>query len=188
MQEVLTRRTSWNSLITLWLDRKVGTMGAMDDAGARMISARAALERRDYVNALSEASLCVELTAKAFLDLCKVSYEMEEKGKKGRRLMHDVSSRIPELFSGVEYELTDEGKAADIQRYAKIFGRLAIMNRMVWSIREYVDFGIREMNLGAADLFSFEMSGLVEAIVRQAENIHLNLTSLYRDMAMDRVS
>jgi len=161
-------------------------MGAMEDAGARIRSATVALERFDYVNALSEASLCVELTAKAFLDLCKVSYEMEEKGKK-RRLMHDVSSKIPELFSVIEYDLRDEGKAADIQRYAKIFGRLAIMNRIVWSVGEYVDFGIREMNLGATDLVSFDMSELVKAIVGQAGNIHLNLSPLYRDMAMDRV-
>ena len=160
-------------------------MGAMEDAGARISSARAALERLDYVNAFSEASLCVELTAKAFLDLFKVSYELEQKGRKGR-FMHDVSSKIPDLFLIVKADLTNRGKVTEIQRYAKIFGRLAIMNRIVWSVGEYIDFGVREMNLGATDLVSFDLSEVVKAIVGQAGNIHLNLSILYRDIARNR--
>ena len=159
----------------------------MEDARARISSARAALERLDYVNALSEASLCVELTAKAFLDLCKVSYEMERGGQKGR-LMHDVSSRIPQLFPMVKDTLTDIGRASDTERYAKILGRLMVMNRILWSVGEYVDFGIKDMNLGATDLISFDFSEIVKAIVGQAGGIHSSLQPLYEEMAIERMT
>jgi len=125
-------------------------MGRIEDAYSRYEIARSLLDKEDYAGAIREAQQCVELSVKALLDTLNIDYIVLGHGKK-KAIPHDVSGKIPEAFEKVKPLV---GKHEfDLQR--RYFAQAATVLRLLTAIKDHAAYGIKELQVGAKDIFDF---------------------------------
>ena len=126
----------------------------------------------DYAGAIAQAQEGVELTVKALLDSLRIEYVIQRRERK--EFLHDVSSKIPELFLKLEPKL-EEYERQNIKRY---LAQTAVVLRMLTAAKDYAHFGIPELSFGAGDVFSFYFAeNLAKALVGSSRSLCSNFWS-----------
>ena len=141
-------------------------MSGIEDARNRINASEELLKKLDCAGALREAGACIELSVKALLDMLSIDYIA-----KSGRIPHDVSNKVPEAFDKLRPYLEEwEVKNARLK-----LARAMVLLRLLSSIRSYVEYPIKKLEVEAKDVFHYYFSKELAKI----------LTSLVRSIHVD---
>lgn len=120
-------------------------MSRLEDAYERLTAAQQRLHHRDFVGAIMDAQLSLERSLKATLDTFRIEYR-DDRG----RLLHDVSSKAPQLFQNLRKSL----HARDVERIRSNIGKVAVCNHILTSVKDYAQYGMKDLGLAAKEIFA----------------------------------
>jgi len=146
-------------------------MSGIEDARTRRDAAEERLKSWDYAGAIREAGKCVELSLKALLDMLSIDYTIERHGK--RTILHDVSKKIPKAFEKLQPYLEDY----EITSTRLELARAMVLHRLLSSIRDYVEYPIKELEVDAKDVFR-DSKELTTILVGSARSIFILASNL----------
>lgn len=124
-------------------------MSGIEDARSRIDASEELLKKMDYAGAIREAGACIELSVKALLDTLGIVYTTKQ-----GRIPHDVSDKVPEAFEKLKPFLEDW----QIESVKKELARAMVLLRMLTSIRNYVEYPIKQLELETKDVFDHYFS------------------------------
>ena len=142
-------------------------MSGIEDARNRINASGELLKKLDCAGAIREAGACIELSVKALLDILNIEYAT----KKGR-IPHDVSDKIPEAFDKLRPYLEEwEVKNARLK-----LARAMVLLRLLSSIRSYVEYPIKKLEVETKDVFDYYFSKEL------AKTLTSSVRSIYGDI------
>lgn len=156
-------------------------MGRIEDARSRLSVAEGCLRSGDYAGALREAKACIEVSAKALLDILSIDYTIERSGRKW--IPHDVSNKITEAFEKLEPYLENY----EVKNVRADLARVAVLLRLLTSIRDFTDFGVKELKVGIKDIFDSSFSkDLARVLVGLVHSAHWRVYDMIQKIERKR--
>ena len=155
------------------------------DAYGRMQLARSSLDTGQYAAAIRESQACIERVVKSLLDSQNVDYTIK-RGKGKVAIPHDASRHIPEAFEKLKAKF-DEGQ---LYERAKKLARAGVLVCLLTAIREYAEFGLKEMDLSPQDIFDKAFAqDLSTQLLDLVKRSYVDVSVLIRpyDVSLDRL-
>jgi len=145
-------------------------MSGIEDARSRMNASEELFKKMDYAGAIREAGACIELSVKALLDTLGIEYTTKQ-----GRIPHDVSDKVPRAFEKLKPFLEDW----QVENVKKELARAMVLLRMLTSIRSYVEYPIKQLELEAKDVFDYYFCReLGKSLVDSVRGSHVNIRNL----------
>jgi len=142
-------------------------MSGIEDAYNRINAANELIKKLDYAGAIRETGACIELTVKALLGTLEIEY-VPKQGK----IPHDVSDKVPEAYQKLKPFL-ENWQAEDAK---KKLARAMVLLRMLSSIRSYVEYPIKRLEMEAKDVFDYYFSReLGKCLVDSVRDVHVSI-------------
>jgi len=124
-------------------------MSRIEDSRSRINASEERFKNSDYVGAIREAGACIELSVKALLDMLQINYTTKQ-----GRIPHDVSNKVPEAYEKLKPYLEEW----EVKNARLTLARAMVLLRLLSSIRSYVEYPIKKLEVEAKDVFDYYFS------------------------------